>query len=262
MDVCVLVRTNTDYKTIDPAKFGDQERPFIPKKELGIVAKADLIGIWDSLFATKYLDYRQKIKELAESNLKETGLPIFHGDSEGFSEWYNSSNDGIVLPVDDDDWFCHNVKNVASHFDADTGLVCWQPIQIDFLHYSKVRYPTVRDCYLRSNNWAVKKSFLKSFPASARLVQQSHRHAWEDIVRDHNSVGCKQIAEHYGIYNHHLGSLSYLRAAADKGELRETLERTLRARFVSLDLDNQTSWATPYVRVMERILMRLRPVFL
>jgi hypothetical protein len=63
---------------------------------------------WDQCFNIGYFDYRAELKRISLESFKATGIPIVDRNE--------LSDDSIVLPTDDDDWFHPDIKQYLDEF--------------------------------------------------------------------------------------------------------------------------------------------------
>jgi hypothetical protein len=128
---------------------------------------------------------------------------------------------------------------------------------------------------LWTNNWGIKKSFLRShFSADeARQILSDHRAAHMHIgrlcglpvVEELGGLGpfatplqapfIRYIPEHCGMQYHHPGSLVMLWFYSRTGELRENLQRVELEK--PIELPESLAWAKDFVARYRELLQRL-----
>lgn len=260
MKVVIPIRTVADYRSMTKEKFEAQlNQKHKPMMELRVFIANNMLNVWDQSFRMSYVAYRDRISKLARQTLEATGCDILPGPEE-FIEWYTSDQDedAIICPIDDDDWFAPNISDVASYFDKDTQLVVWNNTVL----HSITRYHFgVGDGHrLASNNWAVRKSYLKSLPKNTgrNLILDSHYHAETYMKKELPKNKIKYIDERFNVYNRHPASLSFIREKINELEIQYELPKIGKREVTCCEPPEGMEWCRDYLTNLYVLGLQLR----
>ena len=188
------------------------------------------------------------MKAIASRAIESTGADaVTYGladsfSGEGYAAWLASPGDEIVVAVDDDDLFEPNLRLVVEEFADDVQVVLWPHAQAGYgakiwrnqddlvfenalPHFGLTALPLVLPV-----NCALRKSFLRDKFEAETVGTMLTRHvraneAIADLLRvSTNSVGLpgmrllqhpsvKMIKRPFGLYNTHIGSITFLVSA-------------------------------------------------
>lgn len=166
----IVVRTDTPWATMTVDQFVNQKSPKTPYEFIRI-GKV-LIPAWEEATGRRYFEYRQEIKEKCEIALRATGIPVNIGTDD--IDW--ESDDEALIPIDDDDIVFPSVASIASRFTDNINLAIWRRVT-NYLGEQRLENPAFGG-QLDTCNWAIRKSFLKSFGYSDRVsILARHWHA-------------------------------------------------------------------------------------
>jgi hypothetical protein len=103
----ICVRRTVDWG--DEAAFWDQLDPgFAPKVE-----------VWNSTFGLQYHEFRRELRAIAQANLERVEGAVL-------CPWEEVPDEGLVAPVDDDDWFApHLVVAIQASASAEVVGLYW-----------------------------------------------------------------------------------------------------------------------------------------
>ena len=148
------------------------------------VSTGDVIQLWERAYGLSFFGYRETLKRVCYASIREWCDAAKVTYTRGV--WSGAHGD-IVVPVDDDDIILPDVLRVLSYFEDDSSidLVVWNRVTV---HHGRQQEAEKVTHYLDTNNWAIRGSFLESFPVGERL----------GIVLKHQLAN-KWIQKRYGI---------------------------------------------------------------
>jgi len=171
----------------------------------------DRVVWWDELFNLSYTGYRCGIKEIAKSQ--------HYFKTISWKNFYNLSNDDIVIPVDDDDWFHPDLANLILDKCTNCEVGFWDPLVFCSTFTFKLNdWNVKKKKYFASNGYFIKSSLLyeKGYDFFLSLLL-NHCGALETSLK--NNLKIKEIKNKYlSIYNSHPGSLTSLNGINKKIE--------------------------------------------
>jgi hypothetical protein len=182
----ILVRTTVDWAGMTAEAFRNQTDPYRPEIFVYHAVHHDLPGKFRQAFGVDYFAYRHELQRIARGSYEHAigcELSIGFGD---FEQWFNDDADEFVFTTDDDDLFAPHLASATASVDADTAILVWPPVMFGFVEF---RPPmTVERHYypmLFTNNWAVRKSFLREHfePEQARRFLAYHDVAQAETMR-------------------------------------------------------------------------------
>jgi hypothetical protein len=272
----VLVRTDVDYASMTASTFAAQEDPTRPLLFIRFATNARCLETFERVFGYGFFRLRAELRASAED-----GLSLMRGvrKSVGFADfdaWFDDPEDELVFPIDDDDVF-HPDLAARATLPADAAMVVWGWRALG-VHPWGVQ-PALHHAdgpILLSNNWGVRKSFLRSalskddarrFLADHATAQEAMVHhlglasktGWDGMFANaftelrHPSVHFIEGAHSLQLL--HPASLYLLALAAQTGDL----ETHLRALDVAhaVPLPAELGWAAPAVARYESLVLRL-----
>jgi hypothetical protein len=262
MNVSIIVRSSPDYQKIrDKNCFRNQlSEPYKPKLELELLLNNNIFDVWNKFFSIDFFSYRKSIVEIAKDNLKNTDCKILKEYTE-YCRWYKyDTEDSILVPVDDDDWFSPQLKDIANHFDDQTDVVVWPEV----VFYSTTNhYCNISKNYkFGSNNWAVKKSFLKKLDAKTarHLVLLSHKHTENFMKYNVSENRIKKLNNFYSVHIKHLGGLNFLKNLIQLNNFETDIKKIyLDKIYLNKSYFNkELEWTDPFVNKVFELNRKIR----
>jgi hypothetical protein len=267
LPVRILVRTDVDWASMDREAFGAQSAAEAPSSFIRFLTSRSALDVWDEVYDVDFFDFRQRLRALTEAN-----LAAVHGArlSIGFDDfaWYHDDEDEMIYPIDDDDYFHPDLADTAPAADEGIDVVAWAH---GHYYYDAEGHPQTRIRrvpILFSNNWGIRKSFLRANygEEQARHLLVSHDDA-SFAVADHLGIERSPEAKFfevplrgdlirhfdtpYSLSVKHVGSLQtlskFLRTEDPVGELRRQ-QVTAHA-----PVQEELRWCEPWLRQVERI---------
>lgn len=253
-----------------PVAFAEQKDPTLPAQVLS-VSRSDILDIWSRTFNVGFFEYRHLLQQIAADSLERVaGADVTRGLGD-LHVWFDSVEDEVIFPIDDDDFFHPALAQAAEQLTPEQDIVIF-PQAVAGFKGSNARKRTVwlkELPLLLSNNWGVRKSFLRRHfdQETARVILAKHPLANE------------KVAEHYGVlierlrpqdlspllhqrvrilqtplsvHNKHVGSAGFFNKVLSRSDAE--------ASFRSLDLASPmvlpkyVEWAELDLRRMEAIL--------
>jgi hypothetical protein len=258
MKTVIVMRMCPDYSKLTKENFADQiQQPYVPRTELRIMIDSDMLNFWDKHYRISYIDYRAKLAEMTRKNLAATGCQIFWGYQQ-FMDWYAADDEeAIIVPIDDDDYFCPHIAEVANEFANSTKVLIWRNAVIHTV--SRFFFALGDDYRMCSNNWAVRKSYLKTLdPKQARhLVLLSHIHAGR-FVHKHIPAGVKKVDKHFNLYNRHGASLAFMRDKIASNYYEEEFIPSSKYIPSKCDIPWQFAWSDDIINQLVKLNITLR----
>jgi len=240
--VYIWVRATVDW---------EDERAFLVQASPDFRAKVE---VWNDTFDIPFHVFRRRVREIAERNL---------GRVEGAvcAQWGEIPDGGVVLPVDDDDWFAPDVARVAEDaLDSDAAACRWTstfievPINLGHrLHLIRRRLLpwTPPKWICTTNNYALRKS------DEAKPLLLAHTHASRWVMAHPGEV--VSIERRLSAMNRTLASqtsLGWDRATVS----RSLIERKFRSykRLYREPPVPGLDWSRPYLGLMSELMDELR----
>jgi hypothetical protein len=271
--VRILVRTDIDWRTMRRATFESQTEAERPLGFIQFAVQREVLKRWHEAFGSEYFDFRADLQDIARSNLRSIeGATISYGLAD-FETWYSSGDDELVFPIDDDDIFHPALGAAVAEVGDSPSVVHWRHYQYT---YDTQGQPTIRPVpfmVLLSNNWGIRKSFLKRHfsPDQARRVLIDHKEASLEVARifgipvperprpwfgfDLRSPPVRVLSDPCGVSVKHIGSLTSLRQALSSPDPVGSLRRqSLTARAL---VPPEMHWARPWLARYETIFHSL-----
>ena len=166
----IVIRTRTPWETMTIKDFYAQSGPQSPSEFLRVGGM--LLPAWEEATGLNFFQYRGAIRNRCESALRKFGIPITVGADA--VDW--SSEDELLIPIDDDDILYPSVTTVEDRITSDTNLVIWKRIT-NYLGNERAELHTFGG-QLDTCNWGIRKSFLMNWTAGVRHhILSKHWHA-------------------------------------------------------------------------------------
>ena len=255
---------------MDAAAFRAQSDEAGPSRWIRAAAAQDVLGIWNEAFTMPYFDYRAGFRSSPPRRTRgpaptpSRSASTTSARTPSYREWWRSTDDEIVVTVDDDDFFQPDLGLLAKEFVDGIDLVLWPQTILRCVDGGTLDFRWAPMPITLETNWAIRASFLKAnfSPQDGRQMLAHHPLA-NELIADRLGIGRERLAlsrfrilEHpavrfiepsFGLYNAHVGSISFLIEALKQPDPAAYLR--------SLDL---TLPATPpYIAALEPYLKRL-----
>ena len=172
MEVILFVRQDVDWNKLSRQQFYMQDSSSPVWKILK--SEISLLEFWDSLFSIPFLDFRSQMKSMAQQQNSLTRCQIIRGEKELKKEM-DKTNDAYILPVDDDDFFSPEIKQLEE-LSENSGVVLWPE---GWLLGSKAYRTRPPRRGVGTNAYAIKKSMLK---------EKIPKNKWHYLLRYHGVV--------------------------------------------------------------------------
>ncbi|MGH2992333.1 MAG: hypothetical protein ACRDL1_02210, partial [Solirubrobacterales bacterium] len=241
--IYIWVRETTDW---------EDEQAFVAQMRSELEAKVEL---WNDTFNIPFHAFRQRVREIARLN---------HSRVEGSScaVWDEIPEGGLVLPVDDDDWFAPDVGRVLeSEFDSRATGYYWISsfiqVPIHFRHRlglirRRISPRTPPKWVCTTNNYAMVKT-AETKPLLASHVSASR---W---VEEREANGMRRIERRLSIMNRTLASQTSLAPKRSSISRRRLMWRFHRYKTLyRAATAPELSWCRPYVGMMAELMEELR----
>jgi hypothetical protein len=196
-----------------------------------------------------------------------------------FEQWFFDEREEFIFPTDDDDLFSPHLADVMESVEAGTNVVLWSAIQAGYyaafdpsIPPGVVRYDMP---FLFSNNWGVRKSFLRSkLSVDDCKLFLSHHHVAQRTMVDHIGVNhdtpetefafasllspeVTLVIGCFSVQLAHPGSLQFFGAAGISGpSAKELLQQ--RDPSIQVDAPDYAPWAESFLRQTASVVPRLR----
>ena len=280
LPIRILCRTDLDWGALAErraAPSGDDALRHLPTPKaadptlvsfLKSLNTREILDLWDDVFAVDFFAFRHALQQISIENLHAVcGAAVSVGIA-SMADWYDSDSDEMIFPIDDDDYFDPGLVASAPLVDDDeTVLVLWPHAQ--YRYDDETGAPSIETlplATLLSNNWGVRKSFLKQ-----RFTEEEARRVLADHVAAANRIAdvlgadrpsrrggwmavdlrvpsVRFTSETHGLSLKHVGSLLTLHRAL-KTKDRTSLTRPRLGE--AADVPAAVAWAEPWVRRAE-----------
>ena len=212
------------------------------------------VAVWNATFTMPYHLFRHEVREIARLNLSRVENAVC-------CSWEEIPDGGLVLPVDDDDWFAPDVAAVMeAHYDARAIGYRWTSsfleVPINLGHradlFRRRLFPWMPSkWFCATNNYAVVKR------DGADLLARSHMGASHYFTGE--AAGqVKKIDQRLSLMNRTLASqttMGHRRPNVTRSQLVSKLERYQRL-YREADLRG-LDWSRPYVAMMAELTSRV-----
>ncbi len=241
----IVLRPTQDWSRITREEYRAHSRDFCRLINRPLDQMNEIIDLWDSTFSISYFATRQRMKDVALSNLANVrdarlvDIGAFAADSAC-----------PVCFVDDDDWFS---PDLGEHLDFTPGFdgLVWTHVALGFLMDPLQRWPAgQRDDFLCfTNNYAVSPEYVR-----AHGIDHVAQHWLADAA--FRSLRIRLISPPLSMANKHPASVVFLERSLD-GQLTPAKLREVVATFVrdAGAIDDAAligiEWARPFVAAAE-----------
>jgi len=228
----------------------EDEHAFLAQVDSELAGKVEL---WNDTFNIPFHTFRHRVREIAQLN---------HSRVEGSvcAAWDEIPEGGLVVPVDDDDWFTPDVGGVLER-ELDSGAIgCYWvssfiEVPIHFRHRlglirRRIRPNTPPKWICTTNNYAMLKT------AETEPLLSSHVHASRWVAR-RKAEGMRRIERRLSVMNRTLASQTSL--AHEKSSIsRRRLIRRFHSYKTLYATEPELGWCRPYVALMAELMEELR----
>lgn len=255
-----------------PERFILQQEPGQPQRFIKWVTELGLLEQWERTFSMSFFEFRRQLQALARSNLDSVRNARISTGLAQVNSWINAEEDEFIFPVDDDDWFDPGLGELAA-VAPETVIIVWPPAQL--IYDPKTGRPLLRRLpsgALLTNNWGIRKSFLRHNFNRNTILRILSRHA-EATYEVAVALGARRellpsrftavdikggrvelLPLPAGLALKHFGALSILLPALRNGGLLTAFEL--------LDLDSTIhiprwlAWSEPWIRGYQDLARR------
>lgn len=271
----ILVRTNVDWHHMNADAFEQQDDPTRPLLFIRLASQRHAIDAFKEIFDFDFFAFRAEMKAIGAASLHAVrGARLTLGFRD-FHNWLDDPEDEMVFPIDDDDVFHPELATLASSVAPETSIVVWQ--HAAFGHAPPEYHAGVgrfESAILMTNNWGVRKSFLRSKFSRDEALRFlcDHGDAQRHMLRlcglsmnpefgilapcytGLHVPSVRFVEGHFGLQLLHPASLTQVLYDALVGA---------EARFEKLDLEaanplpNSLEWARPSVEQYHALIARL-----
>ncbi len=275
----ILVRTAIDWNAMTPEGFRSQTDPMAPQLFIHGAVKHDLPTLFEQTFGVNFFRYRAELQKISEQSIRSVENAEITKGFNGFESWFENDQDEFIFPIDDDDLFAPHLAQAIGAVGPETVLIVWDHIMAGFVDFKpSVSIKKLDHPVLFSNNWGVRKSFLREqFTAEeAKWFLARHRHAHEECVRifnipyDHMPDGplkkfvplahpAIQVERTcYGADYMHPGSLHFFSMLTQNGNGSPGENLQAFNQEAALPCPEYIQWAAPYFEAYSSAIQRLR----
>jgi hypothetical protein len=213
------------------------------------------VRLWNETFNVPFHAFRRRVREIAQLNHSRVEDSIC-------ADWDGIPEGGLVLPVDDDDWFAPDVGSALGPELDPTAIGChWISSFIQVPIHFRHRMGLVRSRLLpntppkwvcTTNNYAMLKS------AETKPLLASHVEASRWVVRG-GAEGMRRIERRLSVMNRTLASQTSLAHERSSISRRRLIRRFHSYKTLYRDpADPELSWCRPYVAMMAELMEELR----
>ena len=268
------------------SKFAAQSDPDSPLLFIRFVQDRDVFSLWDQVSQVSYFEFRKRIAEIARLNLEQVhGARIWNGLND-FAAWMSQDEDAWLVPVDDDDLFSPELVPALTSLPKSVNVVHWPEHAYTFggshahgPYHTGSQNPQIQPTpnkVLWTNNWAVRKSFLKAHfrDSDIRRILTDHWFASVELGRlfdchppkppqpwyefEISGPGTRLLPIALSLTVYHPASLFFLWNVLQTDQpAAEFAGRSFGARA---SIGRELSWSIPWVRDYEDLLAEAFPM--
>jgi hypothetical protein len=279
LPIRILIRTNVDWASMDTESFGRQSDPTLPVGFIRRSVEHRHPEVFAEAFGVGYFRYRGELARIAREHISRVHHARVSVAFDDFEQWFLDDSEEFIFPTDDDDVFSPHLAEVMRGVEADTNVVLWSAVQAGYIAVLDPSIPPGAVRYdfpiLFSNNWGIRKSFLRSkfdmdgckLFLSDHQVAQRRIAAHVGVVHDTPasefpfvplfSSEVARVDACYSVQLAHPGSLLFFGAAGISGPLATELLRKFDPS-VLVDAPDYAAWAGPFLREVASVVPRLK----
>lgn len=182
----ILVRTDVDWERMGAGEFEKQDDPTRPLTFIQVAVSSGAIEKFERAFNFGFFAFRAEMKAIGTESVRAVAeARVMMGFAE-FDDWLDDPEDELMFPIDDDDLFHPQLARHFSGIGPETGVIVWN--YAAFGHAPTASYAHAHGYegpHLLSNNWGVRKSFLRSHFSreEARLCMADHGEMHRRLLR-------------------------------------------------------------------------------
>lgn len=255
--VNVIVRQSPDWANIDIEAFKEQSRQFCrtifrPEEQVN-----ELMSLWDSTFSISFFQVRQRMKEIAQANLRSIRSCRTHQIADFRANDY--ANQEIFCFVDDDDWFSPEI--CAALHAADDGKVDgfrWKHVAFGSKDGEALTFRAVSPT-VYTNNYAVKASYLKNKSGNLQAVLQHF-----DADAAFKKMRIADIDSYLSVTNKHPASTIFLETKLGDERTKEKLVDVINqycdivCKFDSASIPGEIGWVNDQIQELQNFSRDLK----
>lgn len=267
MELIILLRDLPDYKNLNNNNFYNYEnlKNYATKEDIYFLKLNDFLKNWSDSFYLNFFQYRQEISEICLSNLRSTRCSIIYGENE-FDEWFENVPDHLdffILPINDDDLLHDNIlEKISTTLEAmkflkNKNFIIWK--KTIFHSITKFNLEICEGFSLKSNSWAIRKSFLKKI--NLDIVKQilflPHKRS-ESIIREFLPKRSWEIINKtLSLYCRHVGEIDFLVEIMLKRGIDELYRISCR-ELIKPDEISGLEWSKDYLNLFFSVAEKMR----
>jgi hypothetical protein len=183
--VRILVRTDIDWRRMERTDFLGQSDPTRP---LAFISSEPL-DLWERAFDVDFFSYRAQLQDLAFATFREAGADSMTVGFSDFESWWASTDEEIIVPIDDDDLLVGPLSFLTCEFTDDVDVALWPRATIVVEEDGSMGWRCPETRCMFATNCALRKSFLRRHFGRDEAVK---------ILADH-AVANDRIGEVLGV---------------------------------------------------------------
>jgi len=267
MELIILLRASPDYKGLNNNNFYnyDNLKNYSTKEDIDFLKSNDFLKNWNDSFYLDFPQYRLEISDICLSNLKSTKCNIIYGENE-FDEWFKNVPehlDYFILPINDDDLLHDNIlEKISTTLEAikflkNKNFIVWK--KTIFHSITKFNLEICEGFSLKSNSWAIRKSFLKkiNLDLAKQILFLPHKKSESIIAKNLPKHSWEMINETLSLYCRHVGEIDFLVETILKRGVDE-LYRISSRELTKPDTLSGLEWSTDYLNLFFSVAEKMR----
>lgn len=205
MNTKIFVRQKVDWDFLNGDFFYIQDKNS-PINKIN-QSNFDLPSFWKKIFKISFFQFRKTMQSISREQHKLTNCEVIIGEDDLKKE-FEIEEDCYIAPVDDDDFFCPEIKQYLDPCKKD--IVLWPEGWMCGLKVFRSRPPSRGT---GTNTYAIKKSFLKSINYEKSYKVLRYHGAVQKTLFQNLSVeefinGCEFINSSLSVSNRHIGTIT------------------------------------------------------
>jgi len=250
-------------------------------KVLEQVERSGVLDRWANTFTLDFFAFRAGLNRISQDNWASVEGARCSTGLADWRTWFDSDEDEMIYPIDDDDFFHPNLAETAPPPSDTTAVVFWPHAVYTYDEAGSPIVTTESARHLLSNNWGVRKSFLKrEFSNSqSEKILMDHAYAAMNLGRvlgsprprrdehwwevDLEAPDARFLQCSNGLSVKHVGSL--LRLLGWEEKMVGYADNTGAGSLPPIELKRsavvptELAWAEPWIRRAEALFSSLLP---